>query len=433
MNGIDADRKSVDSYARCPMNESMSRRNTKADDILRLKEVSKWYNQMMRRSQESARVRLNNLANFCKATSAMPLELVQMKEAELFRIVSEYIECEEERKLLGSSIAKKVDSVRSWVRSQGKELRQIQILGAKENPTIDDLLVPNQDELRQLLLAAPSLRTRCLILLMAHSGLRPSAIGRDKGKNGLRFGDLPDLDFSGKPRFTSVPAQVAVPRLLSKNRKPYVTFLSSECVEHVEAYLAQRANSGEQFTNNTPLICSNGRNDFLYPTKIGSLIKGVIDIVGLKMRPYELRHFFSTQIQIAEGRVVGMSRSMVRSWMGHKDVTAGYGLGRGALRRKIIDEMRVIYADCEPFLLTDTNKKTSSLKSKIDELLTQLGMPTTSATNGQKMQQSNSNHVQTTITQKVVTSDQVEEHLSRGYQFVGTLPDSSVILKIPHD
>jgi hypothetical protein len=130
------------------------KKNRKSEEILLYEEVKKWFDNNSRNSMESGRTRLNNLANFALTTNLDPLEMVQMTEPEFYKIVEEFIGNEEKRGLLGSSISKKVDSVRSWVVSQGMVLRPINIYRAKENPTISDMIVPNQEELRTLIITA---------------------------------------------------------------------------------------------------------------------------------------------------------------------------------------------------------------------------------------------------------------------------------------
>jgi hypothetical protein len=109
-----------------------------------------------------------------------------------------------------------------------------------------------------------------MILLMAHSGLRPCVIGRDRGREGLRLKAIQDLVIEDdKVEFTRVPARVVVWEELSKNYRSHSTFLSSESVEYIEAYLNERMNNGERLTGDSPLILSNGpKNKFLYATKI---------------------------------------------------------------------------------------------------------------------------------------------------------------------
>jgi len=424
------------SFSKCHDITNMGpKKNRKSEEILLYEEVKKWFDNNSRNSMESGRTRLNNLANFALTTNLDPLEMVQMTEPEFYKIVEEFIENEEKRGLLGSSISKKVDSVRSWVASQGMVLRPINIYRAKENPTISDMIVPNQEELRTLIITAGSLRTKNIIYFVAHSGLRFCTLGRDKGSKGLQLKDLPDLNLEGIPKFSSVPAFISVPVNLSKNRKKYPTFMSSEAVEHFEAYLLQRINDGEKLTPTSPVIPSGGKNEFLYPTKLGSLVKDVIRKVGYKMRPYDLRAFFATTLQIAEGRI-GMSRSVVKAFMGHSgEVTARYGLGRGNLRAEIIEELRLSYQQCEPFLLTQSNRKLIDIKSQISDLIEKmkLGDVRTNSKDVQSNVRIKSEQIKNGPRERVFPIGRVADLLEHGYVFVSSLDEQNVVLRLPED
>ncbi len=272
MRGTDgADIGSEDRYARWQMNEDMpSRRNQNTIELLKDTEVKRWYERKIPRSYESARVRLRNLANFCEATRLMPDQIARMEEPELARVVEDFVDKERERGMKGPTIAKRVDSIRAWRRYNDKKLRKIDVPRARVYETTREKMVPTQEQLRTLLMSTPNLRTKCMILLMAHSGLRPCVIGRDRGREGLRLKAIQDLVIEDdKVEFIRVPARVMIWEELSKNNHPHSTFLSSESVEYIEAYLNERMNNGERLTGDSPLILSNGpKNKFLYATKI---------------------------------------------------------------------------------------------------------------------------------------------------------------------
>jgi len=92
-----ADIGSEDRYTRWQMNEDMpSRRNQKTNELLKDKEVRRWYQRKIPRSYESARVRLSNLVNFCEATRLMPDQIARMEEPELARVVEDFVDEERE-------------------------------------------------------------------------------------------------------------------------------------------------------------------------------------------------------------------------------------------------------------------------------------------------------------------------------------------------
>jgi integrase len=441
MRGTDgADIGSEYRYTRWQMNEDMpSRRNQKTIELLKDTEVKRWYERKIPRSYESARVRLSNLANFCEATGLMPDQIARMEEPELARVVEDFVDVERERGMKGPTIVKRVDSIRAWRQYNDKKLRKIDVPRARVYETTREKMVPTQEQLRTLLMSTPNLRTKCMILLMAHSGLRPCVIGRDRGREGLRLKAIQDLVIEDdKVEFIRVPARVMIWEELSKNNRPHSTFLSSESVEYIEAYLNERMNNGERLTGDSPLILSNGpKNKFLYATKIGESIRKIIRKVGINMRPYELRRYFSTQLQLAESRT-GLTHEIVQSWMGHKCdlATSVYGLGSSNLSTKVVDELRGLYLESEPFLLTKREMNQDMLRSQIEKVILELGSSPEDSSDAVSCAvqrvvgvQPGEHAANAVVKQIVVPIEQVSAHLRQGYTFISSLNETEVILQ----
>ena len=85
-----------------------------------------------------------------------------------------------------------------------------------------------RDQIKTLLDNAP-LRDRCMILLMASSGLRTGALP------GLKLKDLEKIAKYNLYKIT----------VYKKEQEQYITYCTPECAEHIDRYLQWRANLGE--------------------------------------------------------------------------------------------------------------------------------------------------------------------------------------------
>lgn len=95
------------------------------------------------------------------------------------------------------------------------------------------------------------------MLALPSSGLRVGVLvsgsSTDLGADALRLKDLPDLNLA-TGRFSAKPPMVVVQRRLSKNKRAYVTFVSTEAAETIETYPGERLRSGERLAPRTPLV-----------------------------------------------------------------------------------------------------------------------------------------------------------------------------------
>ena len=99
---------------------------------------------------------------------------------------------------------------------------------------------PSVEEIRRMLDLA-DLRTKCVILICATSGIRVGAF------DGMTYGDL--VPVSGAD--SMVGAKVVVYR---GDREQYATFVTSECYGVIQEYVAARRAAGENVTGKSPLI-----------------------------------------------------------------------------------------------------------------------------------------------------------------------------------
>ena len=162
------------------------------------------------------------------------------------------------------------------------------------------------------------------------------------------------------------------------------------------------------------------------------------------MRPYVLRAYFSTALDIAESKGL-ISHPWRQFIMGHKgDIEARYSTNK-RLPPDIIDEMRESYNKSTKFLetrISDVSEENARLylqqqlfstvgyrQDEIDKMnLADIGtddfqkllrdkVAGTMASNGSK--------------QKLVPMNEIEKLLGEGYEFQAVLPNGKAIMKLP--
>ena len=120
--------------------------------------------------------------------------------------------------------------------------------------------------------------------------------------------------------------------------------------------MQERKAAGEKLTGEFPLLVPNASN---YKTKWKNLrtmlvtreIRDTIRSAGLTMRPYILRTYFTTALDIAESKGL-MSHPWRQFLMGHKgDIEAVYSTNKRLLPKKV-EEMRAAYLKASVYFET---------------------------------------------------------------------------------
>ena len=329
-----------------------------AAPLLANEDVRRWHANLAQGSRASADINLRRLDAFCKWAKVSPGDLVLMNEKALHEKFLDFVGAEEKRGVAGSYIGRTLIATRSWLAHNGVKLsRPVKIRGLRDSPTLRDEQVPTQEDLRKVILAGtPRIRTACA--LVAFAGVRPEVLGNYQGDDGLVLSDLSELKI-GKDsiEFTSVPTAVRVRPGLSKNSNGYLTFLSSEGCEYVKQYLEERLRSGEKLAPDTDLIHPDRAGKrFIRTINIGDAIRTAIRGAGFRWRPYNLRHYFDTQLLMAEskGKVPHDFRVY---WMGHVgSIDARYTTNKRQVPKEFLEEMRAAYKRCESFLSTNGSR-----------------------------------------------------------------------------
>jgi hypothetical protein len=162
------------------------------------------------------------------------------------------------------------------------------------------------------------------------------------------------------------------------------------------------------------------------------------------MRPYVLRAYFSTALDIAESKGL-ISHPWRQFIMGHKgDIEARYSTNK-RLPPDIIDEMRESYSKCTKFLETrvsDVSEENARLYLQ-QQLLSAVGyrqdeidkmnLADIGTEDFQKLLRDKVAGAMTSngSKQKLVPMNEIEKLLGEGYEFQAVLPNGKAIMKMP--
>lgn len=327
----------------------------------------RWYENLARGSEGTARERARVLYRFLRKHDMTPRSLVQLAREDRRRVedvLMDFIARLHKKGYSPGYMENYLKAVRSWLEfNEIKLIRRIQIGNRNATPTIEDERVPTKKELRQIMNYA-SERGRCSISLMAFAGLRPQTLGNREGTDGLKIKDLPEMKLEGGGvTFTVIPTRVVVRPEINKAGHKYFTFLNSEGCECLKAYLEKRLAMDEELGPRSAVIAvktgyeetgfrSESRNSGHITTK--TITKEIRDAMRprFQWRPYVLRAYFDTQLLVAEnhGKI---SHAYRQFFMGHKgDIEARYTTNKGRLPPSLIEDMRRSLQQCEEYLST---------------------------------------------------------------------------------
>jgi hypothetical protein len=424
-------------------------RKVRYKPLLKDKNLKRWYDNVARGSLVTADVYLRRLGHLCKDLKMTPQNLVEMNEDQLYNFLLDIVSRMEKEGRSGSYIHSQLKAVKSWLLHNRIEIRRkIKIRGVEDTPTLKDERVPTKPELRRIFLAGDE-KARIACALIAHSGLRPETLGNYKGNDGLRIRDLPELVIENqKIDFLKIPTKVIVRRELSKAGHQYFSFLSQEGCSHLRDYLEARIREGEEFSPDSAVVTPKQRmKPFIRSANIGDTIRQCIRRAGFGWRPYVLRSYFDTMEMLSESKGLVL-RDYRQFWMGHKgDIENRYTTNKQRLPEDVIEDMRMAYARSEEFLQTHIKPETSEelLTSKLrNQILLAIGFGQKEVDGMNPLSMSDEElqavvrnkflKVQATngSKQKVVSINEVNEFLEKGWQYVDKV-GSKVVIKSPGD
>ena len=198
---------------------------------------------------------------------------------------------------------------------------------------------------------------KTFVSLIAFSGLRP------KTSSGITLRDLPELVIDGEnTRFSKMPTTIKVKAQLSKNGRPYFTFLSTQGCEYLLEYLKTRIREGERLTLDSKVLTYSklATTHNLSRKGFSKKIKRTFIKAGFNGRAYILRSYFDTAL--ANSR---MSEVYQQFLMGHSGNMEAIYVVNKKLPDYVVNEMRQQYTE-----LAEPKLQTISLiaKNEVDKL-----------------------------------------------------------------
>ena len=420
----------------------------KYERMLENEKIRRWYENLRAKSVLTATVYRRTLGLYCELQNITPDKIIENMEKEEFRNdFMDFVRRLEKDGKAGSYIARFKRVLKSWAKFNGKVVRlDVNIANENLSPTLENERVPNKEELSKILrMATP--RGRVSISLMAFAGLRPESLGNYEGTDGLHLKDIKGLRLIENIDFEKVPVMVSVKSMLSKAKNQYFSFIGEEGATYIKEYLEERRRQGEELDYDSPLLqFEEGKvrkNPFLRTTLITRDIRDAIQGAGLKIRPYVLRAYFSTALDIAESKGL-ISHPWRQFIMGHKgDIEARYSTNK-RLPPDMIEEMRESYRKCLKFLetrISDVSEDNAKLFLQ-QQLLSAVGykqeeidkIDLTNVSN-EDFQQLLRDKVAGAMSdngakQKVIPVSEIEQYISDGYDFEAVLPNGKAVMRL---
>jgi hypothetical protein len=438
----------------------MKERVSKYAEMIKDPDVERWLRGVARGSPVTAEVSMRRLGRACGLLGKSPAELVGAARADLKAFqdsVEDMVTSLESEHKAPSYIEGIVKVLKSWLRHNDVTLsRKIKLSNYSATPTIENEQIPSQEELSRIFRTSPP-RVRTAEALIAFADLRPETLGNYNGSDGLTLQDLPELGIrKGRVKFEKGPARIIVRSPLSKARHRYFTFLSGEGCTYLREYLEQRMKAGERLGPESPLIGHEREprsgKKFVQTCKITHAIRQCMRKAGVWKRPYVLRAYAETQLIIAESKGK-ISHPYLQFIAGHKgDIEARYSTNKGRLPPDMIEGMRKCYRDCEQFLSTvaqpleqaDVVKeaKVEALKTMAKSLLG-IDLVEVKVARERKLKRELSRDEELELfenelkklrdgkhnPQRIVGEDELENHLTEGWQFVSVLPSQKILIR----
>lgn len=267
-------------------------------------------------SPSTAKTYLRSLNSFCEKYSITPEDLLSMSASKVVALLTDYAKTGEKE----GSIRPVIFAVKSWLKFNGRPIYASVLSNKKEHLS--------QDVVRKILYFAP-IRTKVILSLMAFSGLPIITIGNISGTDGIRLGDVVDLNIESF-EFARVPAQIVIRRELGKKR--YITFASRKTCDYIKLYLKIRRDQGEVLTEDSPLV-ERKKGLFVNATYVSKLASRTIARSSLNVLPKELQEYFRTGLQKAvNSQLVPVEYAEV--WIGNREIDLS------ALPFDVLEDMR---------------------------------------------------------------------------------------------
>jgi len=430
----------------------LSLENSPYKDLLKNNQFKLWVENLERGSVITAAEYFRRIGHICKAFDTTTQKLAKLNDKAAGNFLLQVISHFENKKSAGTNIKGYVRALKSWWSFNEIEVRKkIRISGSNDYSKYESERVPTPAELQKVLDVA-NIRAKIALTLVGFCGFRIEVLGDYLGQDGLKVADLPELTIeNGTVEFKKIPTIVTVRKCLSKAGHQFTSFLPEQACEYLKQYLELRIRNGEMITPASPIITALAYNPckvghHIGSNNVGDLMRKAMRAAGFQWRPYILRRYFDTRLMVAESEGL-VIRDWRVFWMGHTgDIEHVYTVNKG-LPEDIIEKMRQAYARGSNHLVTTGKEETSQdkiletfnfqfltiaghTKDEIDKLgnLSKLGV--------EQMQQLIKKKSMETLglngnSQKVVSIAECKNWIMKGWEFVSTLPDNEVIIRLP--
>jgi hypothetical protein len=415
-----------------------------------------WYKNVLRGSYATGSVYLLRLGRLCELCGVTPRMIASMNKVELMTFATNAISELEVTGISGITIGSYLKAVKSWGRFNGTKLDE-RISVPDGEPRYAEELVPRPEEVQSLFDHSP-LRVKVAISLMGFGGLRPATIGNAEGTDGLKLGDLPELEVRGEMvSFAKVPTLVVVRKRISKIRASFITFAPGQFCEYLRQYLEDRMRLGEKLGPGSAVVTVTEFNrqtqrsrecffkkpygQHVTSANVREMVRVAIRESGFRWRPYVLRRYFDTRMMLgeADGLVIPDWRSF---WMGHSgNIEFVYTLRKG-LDEETVEKMRASYLKAaNRYLCTSEGAHEEDMVTRIRKqlLLTVLSpeeiekLHVDEKTDEEVIGLLRQRLMEVTfnqgLKQKVVPSSEVEGWLAKGWTWKGNLGDGRAVME----
>lgn len=424
-------------------------------------QVRRWLENAERGSPIMANDYLRQIGKICQDLKTTPQRLSKMNERQASEFLSELVSFYETKALengpdkgrkglKSSTIHNYIKAVKSWwMFTSGLEVKR-KIKLKREDNKYENEVPPSKPELQQVFDHA-DVRGKVAISLMSFCGFRDETLGNFLGDDGLRVGDLSELKVKdGVIEFKKTPTLVKVRKTLSKTGNPYFVFLPEQGCAFLKEYLEWRARSGEALGDGSAIITDSrpsklGVTGHIRTPVVGRIVRRVIREAGFGWRPYIFRRYFDVRMMEAEanGLVINDWR---RFFMGHKgNIEATYTVNKG-LSEETQEEMREAYAKAAAkYLSTSGREEKRDIRTELARQLLLISGFKPEEVDSIDLGKMKDEEIQEAVRhrllgvmanngnhQKVIPVAEVDDFISRGWEFVAALPKERAVLRLPN-
>lgn len=424
-------------------------------DLRENENVMRWYRNLQQGSLITGDVYLRTLGLYCKSNATSPERIIEdAKTGKLKNDFMDFVHKQGREGKAGSYVVRFKKVLASWIafNDMDANLKGVKIQGSNISPTLVDERPPLKVEIDAMIRSA-SVRGRAIISLLAFSGLRPESLGNYDGSDALRIKDIEGIKIGNESvEFSIFPAVLKVRQSkvqLSKKGHGYFTFIPSQLGKYLTDYLNTRIREGENLSPESPIITtdtrgSNTRRTGILATRfILKDVRGSIRSSGLNFRPYALRVYWVSSMDVAEAKGI-VSHNWREFWMGHTgDISARYSTNK-VLPEDTINAMRETYRRCEPILTTEVQEvNQSDVKRDLRAgILDAMGLSQQEMEKYDLASMSNEEFqglvretIRNTLTgnaqrQTIISEREIEQYMKRGYEVFTTLPSGKIVMKL---